>query len=126
MQILVSSRSSVTSSLHALRARICLLAERCGASVVENAIYPGWNPNPDSALTRQVMDIYASTFDLQPHLTAVHAGLEVRSIVTDNVRQPWKGVVHSLLVLRYASVARRWIGQCRAQSSSVRACSVAY
>lgn len=77
VQMVVSSRSSVTSSLHALRARIQLLAEQCGATVAQNEIYPGWNPAPQSDLVTRVKQIYTEQFNLEPHLTAIHAGLEV-------------------------------------------------
>ena len=79
MQVTVSSRSSITSRLHALRARIKLLAEKCGASVDQNEIYPGWNPAPSSKLVTQVKDIYTKSFAIEPKLTAIHAGLEVRT-----------------------------------------------
>lgn len=61
-----------------MRARIRRIAERCGAAVAENDIYPGWNPSPKSDLVSLVKDIYKKKFSIEPHLTAIHAGLEVR------------------------------------------------
>lgn len=68
----------MTASLLALRARIRTLAGVCEASVEENEIYPGWNPAPKSQLVTTVKGIYTNKFDLEPKLTAIHAGLEVR------------------------------------------------
>ena len=86
VQMVISSRSSVTSSLHALRARIRLLAEQCGATVSENEIYPGWNPAPQSDLVTRVKQIYTEQFELKPQLTAIHAGLEVRCNVCEAIQ----------------------------------------
>jgi di/tripeptidase len=80
LQLLVSSRSSINSSLHALRDRIRIIGERCGASVDENDVYPCWCPNPESGLVQLVRSIYVSKFELEPKLTAIHAGLEVSSL----------------------------------------------
>ena len=38
--------------------------------------YPGWAPNPDSALLKCSVDCYRRLFDAEPKVRAIHAGLE--------------------------------------------------
>ena len=74
--VLMSSRSSVASELHALRARIRAIAHLAGASVEEEEPYPGWKPDLKSALLAVVREVYAEDLGEEPVVKAVHAGLE--------------------------------------------------
>jgi dipeptidase D len=48
-----------------------------GRSPVEQTEgYPGWNPNPDSAILRITKSCYKSLFSQEPAVRAIHAGLE--------------------------------------------------
>lgn len=38
--------------------------------------YPGWKPNPDSAILKAMCDLYEKMFGARPHVRAIHAGLE--------------------------------------------------
>ena len=38
--------------------------------------YPGWKPNPDSAILKEMQDIYEKLYGKKPAIMAVHAGLE--------------------------------------------------
>lgn len=70
------SRSSVMSSLEALVLQHKALGELAGAEVVQPAGYPGWKPNPASAMVQLTSRKYAEIFGSPPELKAIHAGLE--------------------------------------------------
>ncbi len=76
VNVLYSIRSSVnaalTGSLQALRS-LFLLA---GGEIEEEAGYPGWKPDPDSAVVRRTVAVYERLFGESPQIKAVHAGLE--------------------------------------------------
>ena len=38
--------------------------------------YPGWKPNPDSAILKVMCALYEKLFGSRPHVRAIHAGLE--------------------------------------------------
>ncbi|MDR3189512.1 MAG: aminoacyl-histidine dipeptidase [Prevotellaceae bacterium] len=38
--------------------------------------YPGWKPNPSSAILKVMCDLYEKMFGSKPHVRAIHAGLE--------------------------------------------------
>lgn len=50
--------------------------ELAGATVERGGAYPGWQPNSDSRVVRQVAQTYERLFGKQPHIQVVHAGLE--------------------------------------------------
>ncbi len=76
VNVLYSVRSSVgaalAGSLQALRS-LFLLA---GGRVEEEAGYPGWKPDPESAIVRRTVAAYERLFGERPQIKAVHAGLE--------------------------------------------------
>jgi dipeptidase D len=74
--ILVSVRSSVRSSLFALRDRVQSAGELAGASVEHNEPYPGWKPNLKSNLLQIAQRVHKSSLGREAELKAVHAGLE--------------------------------------------------
>jgi dipeptidase D len=76
VSILVSVRSSVRSSLLALRDRVQAAAELAGGSVDNNNPYPGWKPNLKSEVLRIAQDVHQKKLGRAPELKAVHAGLE--------------------------------------------------
>ncbi len=75
-QIICSSRSSVPSALEATRDTIAALSELAGAQIEQPEGYPGWTPNLDSPLLKTLKEIYQKTFQKDPEVGAVHAGLE--------------------------------------------------
>jgi dipeptidase D len=75
-QIICSSRSSVASSLEATRNSINALCELGGAKAVQPDGYPGWTPNLKSPLLNSLKEVYKKTFQKEPGVAAVHAGLE--------------------------------------------------
>ena len=38
--------------------------------------YPGWKPNPESAIRKEMVEIYEKLFGKKPAIMAIHAGLE--------------------------------------------------
>lgn len=75
-KIICSSRSSVQSALDATRSMIRAVAEMAGADLRQSGSYPGWEPNLASPLLQVARRVYQSGFSVEPHLKAVHAGLE--------------------------------------------------
>jgi len=73
--ILMSSRSSVMSSLAALRQRIRSFADLSGADLEEKDGYPAWQPDVDSDLLAVVRRVHERIAG-EAEVGAVHAGLE--------------------------------------------------
>jgi dipeptidase D len=69
-------RSSVDSEKLDLYNAIASAFESCGAKVVATDGYPGWTPDPSSAILQLMKTIYLEKFGKEPHVSAVHAGLE--------------------------------------------------
>ncbi len=76
LRILMSSRSSVASSLGWIRQKIRAVAFQAKAEVDEHDGYPGWKPNLDSAVLQVVKNVHTRVLGKEPHVEAVHAGLE--------------------------------------------------
>lgn len=76
VSILVSVRSSVRSSLLALRDRVQAAAELAGGSIDNNNPYPGWKPNLKSEVLRIAQSVHQKELGREAELKAVHAGLE--------------------------------------------------
>jgi dipeptidase D len=75
-EIVTSSRSSVAPALAHTRGVIAEIARFAGAGIDQEPGYPGWQPDMASKALAKARDVYAATFGKQPHVTAVHAGLE--------------------------------------------------
>ena len=76
LRILMSSRSSVASALGWIRQKIRAVGYLAGAEVNEHDGYPGWKPNLDSRVLKIVKGVHARIAGAEPHVEAVHAGLE--------------------------------------------------
>lgn len=76
IQIICSTRSSTGSALEATRDAINAIVDIAGAEINREEGYPGWKPNLDSELLKTLKKVYKDTFDKDPHVAAVHAGLE--------------------------------------------------
>jgi dipeptidase D len=76
LEIVTSQRSSVMSRLHALTLRIEAIARLAGAEAVSGNGYPAWQPNLQSPLLARCKDVYRKLFGKEPHVEAIHAGLE--------------------------------------------------
>ncbi len=69
-------RSSVNSSKKALTERIRSVFELAGANVEFDGEYPGWKPNPDSAILKTMQNVYQKMHNKIPETKGIHAGLE--------------------------------------------------
>jgi dipeptidase D len=76
LKVLMSSRSSVASGLDWIREKIQAVATLAGADVVHHDGYPGWKPNLDSRLLGVVRSVHQRVLGTEPHVEAIHAGLE--------------------------------------------------
>lgn len=69
-------RSSVESSRDDVSNAIRAAFENIGAHVKQAGDYPGWKPDPGSAILRLMKNLYQETFGKAPKVNACHAGLE--------------------------------------------------
>lgn len=76
LRIGTSQRSSVESAKHALAAGIAACFKLAGAKVQQTDGYPGWQPKPDAQLLQICSKVYRTQAGQDPHIEAVHAGLE--------------------------------------------------
>ena len=70
------TRSSVETARDDLANTIESAFKLAGATVAHTGGYPGWKPNADSEILRQMKRIYRELFGVEPKVNAVHAGLE--------------------------------------------------
>ena len=71
-----SQRSSVNSMKEYIVAAVGNLFELAGAEVQHGDSYPGWTPNPDSALLAVAKECYLKLYNENLKVSAIHAGLE--------------------------------------------------
>ena len=76
VQIIDCSRSSVAPALRGLLDRIATLVRLAGGTSDEVGGYPGWQPDMKSALLSAAKTTYSKLRGKEPHVTAIHAGLE--------------------------------------------------
>ena len=69
-------RSSVETSKDDVANTIRSAFENMGATVVQSGDYPGWQPNPNSAILTLMSDLYREMYKEEPKVKACHAGLE--------------------------------------------------
>ncbi|HII81299.1 MAG TPA: aminoacyl-histidine dipeptidase [Methanosarcina sp.] len=76
IKILLSQRSSVMSRLAEITKKVGAVAKLAGAEVEHDAGYPAWEPDIESLLLSKCRQVYLQTFDKEPEIEVVHAGLE--------------------------------------------------
>ncbi len=69
-------RSSVDSAKYALGDMVESVFELAGADTNLDGDYPGWKPNPNSAILKEMKEVYNNKFGRIPDIKAIHAGLE--------------------------------------------------
>jgi dipeptidase D len=69
-------RSSVETTKDDVANAVRASFENMGAAVVQNGDYPGWQPNPNSAILTLMAEMYRKKFNEEPQIKACHAGLE--------------------------------------------------
>ncbi|MBP7497729.1 MAG: aminoacyl-histidine dipeptidase [Bacteroidales bacterium] len=76
IEIVTSQRSSIESAKDYVVNMVGECFRIAGAEIAHNADYPGWNPNPNSAVLKTSVKVYKDLFIKEPEVKAIHAGLE--------------------------------------------------
>ncbi len=74
--VTTSQRSNVMSALDNMCATVRAVFQLAGAEVDTGEGYPAWKMNPDSKLTKTVVETYKEIFGKEPKVLGIHAGLE--------------------------------------------------
>lgn len=74
--ITTSQRSDIDSEKLNIAHMVASVFALVGAKVVHGDGYPGWAPNPDSAILKVAVASYKSLFGKEPIVRSIHAGLE--------------------------------------------------
>lgn len=74
--VVASQRSNVMSNLNNMGNTVKAVFQLAGAEVAQGDKYPAWKMNPDSKLTRIVVETYRKLFNKEPKVIGIHAGLE--------------------------------------------------
>ena len=69
-------RSSVETSKDDVANTIRAAFESMGCEVIQSGDYPGWQPNPNSAILKLMTELYREMYKEEPKVKACHAGLE--------------------------------------------------
>lgn len=76
----ISVKCLLRSSVDSAKEDLCEMVESvfslAGGMVRFDGGYPGWKPNMDSAILKQMSKIYENKFGKVPEIKAIHAGLE--------------------------------------------------
>ena len=76
IRIETSQRSSILSSRDDMASTVRAAFSLAGAELSWGDGYPGWKPNPHSAILKVAIDSYQRLFGIEPKVKAIHAGLE--------------------------------------------------
>jgi dipeptidase D len=76
IRVTTSGRSSVMSSLRSVNEQVAAVFRLADAEVETHDGYPGWKPNPASAILQTTQAVYEREFGHPPEVKAIHAGLE--------------------------------------------------
>ncbi|KAA6304403.1 Cytosol non-specific dipeptidase, partial [termite gut metagenome] len=76
IRIETSQRSSILSACNDIAIAVRSVLELGGAEARSNEGYPGWKPNPQSAILQIAMESYRKLFGTDAKVKAIHAGLE--------------------------------------------------
>ena len=74
--VTTSQRSSTDSLKTDIANKVTSVFRLAGAEVTATEGYPGWKPNPDSAVLNVSKTVFEKLFDQEPKVIAIHAGLE--------------------------------------------------
>lgn len=76
VEVVFLTRSSIDASKAALVARIVATARLAGFQTHGSNGYPGWKPEPESAIVKLVVGVHQELFGKVMVVKAIHAGLE--------------------------------------------------
>jgi len=88
--ISTSQRSSVNQAKIQIGNTVKSTFKLAGAKVEQTEGYPGWNPNPDSAILKVTVASYKRLFRVDPAVKAIHAGLECGLFLE---KYPWLDMI---------------------------------
>jgi len=74
--VTTSQRSELESRKYFAAEMVKSVFELAGAEVLHSEGYPGWTPNPDSAILKTTTTSYEKLFGKKPIVRSIHAGLE--------------------------------------------------
>jgi dipeptidase D len=70
------SRSSNEDQLTLISSKLNSLAKLLNAKSYQTGRYPGWEPNVNSILLKDIIQIFKTKFKKEPEIESIHAGLE--------------------------------------------------
>lgn len=76
IELITSQRSSVVSEIIEALQTMASILSLGGATVVHSEGYPGWKPNLKSTILSIAKQSYKNLYGVEPHVKAIHAGLE--------------------------------------------------
>ena len=76
IRIETSQRSSILSARNDMANTVRAVFQLAGADVTFGEGYPGWKPNPHSAILEVAAESYKRLFGVDAKIKAIHAGLE--------------------------------------------------
>lgn len=82
LTVITSQRSPARNERIALAHRVAACFELAGGKCEHILEYPGWEPNPDSAILKLTVKAYRKLFGQEPVVRAIHAGLECGLFLT--------------------------------------------
>ncbi len=74
--VTTSQRSDIGSEKMNIAQMVASVFKLAHAKVMHGEGYPGWTPNPDSAILKIAVDSYKRLFGKEPVVRSIHAGLE--------------------------------------------------
>lgn len=76
MEVTTSQRSEIESRKYYAAETVESVFKLAGAKVTHSDGYPGWAPNPNSAVLKTTVESYKRLFGNEPIVRSIHAGLE--------------------------------------------------
>jgi len=76
IELAALTRSLIDDDKDKLGEEIKKVFEVAGAKAENSGSYPGWKPNPDSAILKEMKEVYNNKFGKVPEVKVIHAGLE--------------------------------------------------
>jgi len=76
IELCTLNRSLVDDDRDKVSTEIKAIFEAAGAKAVAEGAYPGWKPNPESDILKEMKEIYNNKYGKVPEVKVIHAGLE--------------------------------------------------
>ncbi len=76
VQIITLQRSLVDDDRDKLAAEVRNVFEAASGKANSAGAYPGWKPDPDSPILKEMKEVYKNKFGKTPEVKVIHAGLE--------------------------------------------------